>query len=237
MTNPPAPFVVAIDGPSGSGKSTVARQIAAARGYRYLDTGAMYRALTWYALHLGLDVEADLQGVAHAARDMPLDISLDPAVERVTVDGHEVTQEIRTQRITEHVSAIATNTLARPLVQQAQRDLIAAASPGIVVEGRDITTVIAPTAPVRVLLVASEESRLRRRARQQEDVDGALSGADLARQVLQRDAKDSAVSVFNIAADGVVTVDSSDLTLAETVAAVDSLVSDALAALDTPEAR
>ena len=161
-----APLTIAIDGPSGSGKSSVSKAVAARLGIGYLDTGAMYRALTWWCLERDLDL-TDVDAVAAAARDLPLDIGTDPGAPTVLVDGTDVTAAIRTTEVSTAVSAVATNREVRPVLQQLQRDLmarIAEQTGGVVAEGRDITTVVAPDARVRVLLTASEEARLRRRS-------------------------------------------------------------------------
>ena len=218
---PPSSLVVAIDGPSGSGKSTVARRVAEALGLRYLDTGAMYRALTWWALEQGVEL-GDRARVAELARDLPLEVGTDPRRPSVRVGDVDVADAIRETRISTAVSAVATNLGVRAELVARQRAIAAAG--GVVIEGRDITTVVAPEAPVRVLLTASETTRLHRRAR---DVHGAADAAALAAtrdQVLRRDADDAAVAHFLAAADGVDVVDSSELSLDQTVAAVLDLV-------------
>ena len=218
---PPSSLVVAIDGPSGSGKSTVARRVAEALGLRYLDTGAMYRALTWWALELGVDL-GDRARVAELARDLPLDVGTDPRRPTVRVGDVDVAEAIRETRISAAVSAVATNLGVRAELVARQRAIAAAG--GVVIEGRDITTVVAPEAPVRVLLTASETTRLHRRAR---DVHGAADAVAVAAtrdQVLRRDADDAAVAQFLAAAEGVDVVDSSELSLDQTVAAVLDLV-------------
>lgn len=222
----PAQIVVAVDGPSGSGKSSVSRDVARRLGLRYLDTGSMYRALTWWVLEQGVD-PADRDAVARLARDLPLEVRMDPADPGVSVDGTDVTAAIRETRITSAVSAIATNLAVREELVRRQREVAEAG--GVVIEGRDITTVVAPDAPVRVLLTASERARLARRAL---EVHGAADEAalDATRdQVLRRDADDSTVAAFHEAADGVTVVDSSALTLDETVEAVLGLVEQACA--------
>lgn len=222
----PAQIVVAVDGPSGSGKSSVSRDVARRLGLRYLDTGSMYRALTWWVLEQGVD-PADRDAVARLARELPLEVRMDPADPGVSVGGTDVTAAIRETRITSAVSAIATNLAVREELVRRQREVAEAG--GVVIEGRDITTVVAPDAPVRVLLTASERARLARRAL---EVHGAADEAalDATRdQVLRRDADDSTVAAFHEAADGVTVVDSSALTLDETVEAVLGLVEQACA--------
>lgn len=208
-------ITVAIDGPSGSGKSSVSKEAARRLGAAYLDTGAMYRAVTWHALDAGTDL-ADAAAVAAAVKAADLFISTDPDVEKVTIHGADVTEAIREPFVSAAVSAVATNLEARAELVARQRAIIAA-HPRIVAEGRDITTVVAPDAEARILLTASEEARLRRRGLQ---LGGTQSAAELEAQVLARDAKDSTVVNFQVAADGVVTVDSSDLDFEQTVATV-----------------
>jgi CMP/dCMP kinase len=215
------PLVVAIDGPSGSGKSSVSKEVARRLRLAYLDTGAMYRALTWFCLDRGIDLE-DRAAVEQAAEDLPLKISTSPLEEFVVVDGVDVTQAIREPAISAAVSAIATTLGARTELIRRQRQLITAHHRRMVVEGRDITTVVAPGAEVRMLLTASEEARLRRRGIQ---LGGTQSADQLAAQVTQRDARDSTVVNFTQAADGVVTLDSSDLDFEETVEAALGIVS------------
>jgi cytidylate kinase len=218
----PRGLVVAVDGPSGSGKSTVSRRVAASLGVRYLDTGAMYRALTWWALDQGVDL-ADGAAVADLARRLPLDMVQDPDQPRVVVGEVDVTAAIRETRVSEAVSAVATNLDVRAELVRRQRELIAAAveqTGGAVAEGRDITTVVAPDAPVRILLTADESARLARRALEVHGEDSAEALAATRAQVVVRDAKDSTVSQFLAPADGVVEIDSSHLGIDEVVAAV-----------------
>jgi cytidylate kinase len=217
-----APLTIAIDGPSGSGKSSVSKAVARRLGVGYLDTGAMYRALTWWCLERGLDL-TDTDAVASAARDLPLEIGTDPDAPTVVVDGTDVGEAIRTTQVSTAVSAVATNLEVRAVLQQLQRDLmarIAEQTGGVVAEGRDITTVVAPDARVRVLLTASEEARLRRRSA---ELHGAVDDAAVAAtrdQVLRRDRDDSTVSTFTEAAEGVVLLDTSDLDFDASVEAV-----------------
>ncbi|WP_181149955.1 (d)CMP kinase [Arthrobacter sp. MYb227] len=208
-------IVVAIDGPSGSGKSSVSKEAARRLNAVYLDTGAMYRAVTWHALDAGTDL-SDAAAVAAAVKAADLFISLDPDVEKITIHGTDVTETIREPFVSEAVSAVATNLEARAELVARQRAIIEA-NERIIAEGRDITTVVAPDADARILLTASEEARLRRRGIQ---LGGTQSEAELEAQVLARDAKDSTVVNFTVAADGVATVDSSDLDFEQTVLAV-----------------
>lgn len=219
-------FVVAIDGPSGSGKSSVSKQVARTLGYGFLDTGAMYRALTWWCLHQGVDL-ADAEAVTAAAQRFPLEIGTDPDVPTVVVDGTDVSAAIRETRISTSVSAVASIIPVREILRLFQRRLISEAGRargGVVAEGRDITTVVAPDAPVRILLTASEEARLARRSKELHGVAHADAVAATRSQIVDRDKADSAVSEFTVAADGVTTVDTSHLDFDGSVEAVLSVV-------------
>ncbi|EXG81426.1 cytidylate kinase [Cryptosporangium arvum DSM 44712] len=217
--------VIAVDGPSGSGKSSVCREVARTLGLRYLDTGAMYRAVTWAALDRGLDL-TDQPAVAALSRALVLDVATDPASPRIAVDGVDVTAAIRQTRISENVSAIATNLDVRSDLIARQRALIEEKGAGIVAEGRDITTVVAPDADVRLLLTADENARIARRARELHGNDDAASLAATHAQIATRDARDSTVVDFLVAADGVVEIDTSPLTFEQVVAAVLRVVSE-----------
>ncbi|MBF4994818.1 (d)CMP kinase [Arthrobacter gandavensis] len=210
------PLVVAIDGPSGSGKSSISREVARRLHANYLDTGAMYRAVTIACMRAGIDL-ADAVAVEAATRNADIELSTSPDAERVLVGGEDVTLAIREPEVSSNVSAVATTLGARAELVRRQQQLIKDSGLRIVAEGRDITTVVAPTAEVRILLTASEEARLRRRGVQ---LGGSQSAAALREQVLTRDVKDSTVVNFQQAADGVITVDSSDLDFEETVQAV-----------------
>jgi CMP/dCMP kinase len=216
-----ARLVIAIDGPSGSGKSTVSRRVAQQLGLGYLDTGAMYRALTWWVLDRGVD-PADVPAVGRLARELPLQLTGGASEPRVFVDGTDVTTDIRETRITAAVSKIATNLEVRAELVDRQREV--ARLGHVVIEGRDITTVVAPDATVRVLLTASEEARLARRALDVHGSDDSQSLAATRDQVVRRDADDSTVAAFHDAAEGVKVIDSSAQTVDETVAAVLALV-------------
>jgi cytidylate kinase len=229
----PAPsLVVAVDGPSGSGKSSVSREVARRLGLEYLDTGAMYRAACWSSLAAGLDL-ADQAAVAAHVRDLDLVMGTDPESPWVTVGGRDISTEIRETRISTAVSAVATNQDVRAELRDRQRALIDAARRGprggVVAEGRDITTVVAPDADVRLLLTASEEARLARRALDVHGTDDAAAVDATRDQVVRRDADDSTVSSFRVAAAGVVKIDSSVLDFEQTVEAVLAAVSRAAA--------
>jgi cytidylate kinase len=218
--------VIAIDGPSGSGKSTVAKAIAKRLGWAYLDTGAMYRAAAvWVEEHGALDQPARMPGLVSA---MPLEISLDPSAPRVALGDRDVTSLIRASSVSTLVSRVSTVIPVREVLVAWQRRLVAERrDPGIVVEGRDITTVVAPDADVRALVTASPAVRLRRRALDQFGQADAAAVAATEDEVLRRDRDDSTVAEFLQAPPGVTLIDSSDLTVDQTVDAVLALASPA----------
>lgn len=212
-------LVIAIDGPSGSGKSSTSRGVAQRLGLAYLDTGAMYRAVTCAFLDAGVD-PSDVAGVVEATEGASLEISTDPADQWVRVNGTDVTRRIREQEVSAKVSAVSTVPQCRANLVARQRAIIEAAPNGIVAEGRDITTVVAPDADLRVLLTADPEVRM---ARRRLDLGGDVDKATLADQVLRRDRDDSRLVDFTTAADGVIHLDGTYLTLEETIDAVVTL--------------
>ena len=226
-------IVVAIDGPSGSGKSTVSKQVASRLGLAYLDTGAMYRAAAWWCEHEGVDLE-DSEAVTHAVETMPLTMGVNPEAPGVVCGSEDIASAIRDPHIAAIVSKVATNLDVRAELARLQREIIhseAAGLPrafsagaGVVAEGRDITTVIAPDADVRLLITASEEARLARRAADLEAAGKDIDAAALRDQVVRRDQDDSAVSQFLTAPEGVTLVDTSDMDLPETVEHVIALI-------------
>lgn len=220
------PLTIAIDGPSGSGKSSVSRAAARSLGVGYLDTGAMYRAVTWWCLEQGVDLEQQ-EAVVRAAREMPLTMGTDPADSWVRVDGKAIDAEIRTTQISSVVSKVATNLDVREELRRRQRELmaqIAERTGGVIAEGRDITTVVAPDARVRILLTASEEARLRRRSAELHGEASESSIAATRDQIVRRDQDDSTVSAFHEAADGVMLLDTSQLDFEQSVQAVLEIV-------------
>ena len=211
VTDVEKPWSVAIDGPSGSGKASTARGVAERLGLAYLDTGAMYRAAAWLVADRNLDEPDD---IVDAIRTASQEISLDPAAFAIAIEGPEVTEAIREPRISAAVSKVATIQAVRDILIARQRELIAGAEQGIVAEGRDITTVVAPEAPVRVLLVADPAARI---ARRHAELGESVDQAQVTDQVIRRDADDSTVAAFTEAAPGVTVVDSTHLTLAEVI--------------------
>lgn len=210
------PLVIAIDGPSGSGKSSTSKGVAKALGLAYLDTGAMYRAVACAFLDAGV-APGDQAGVIEATTSAVLEISTDPQDQWVRVNGTDVTQRIREPEVSAKVSAVSTIAECRADLVARQRAIIEAAPNGIVAEGRDITTVVAPDADLRILLTADPEVRM---ARRQAELGGQLNAAQLADQVLRRDSDDSKLVNFTTAADGVTQLDGTYLSLEETIEAV-----------------
>ncbi len=207
-------LVVAIDGPSGAGKSSASRGVARALGLRYLDTGSMYRALTWWLLDRGIDV-TDVGLVAGLAAEPVIEIGTDPAAPWTRVDGKDVSEQIRTREVTNAVSAVAAVPRVRAHLIALQREIIAGGpgTQGIVAEGRDIGTVVAPDAPVKVFLTADGAARASRRTAE-------ASWSTRADQD-RRDGLDAAQS--GQAADAV-EMDSTRLSLDEVIGAIVRLV-------------
>jgi len=211
--------IVAIDGPAGSGKSSVSKASALKLGFGYLDTGAAYRALTWAVLENKINI-ADLSA-AEIAQAFDYAISLDPSHYWVKAFGIDVTEAIREPRVALRVSEVAGQPEVRLYMKELTRTLVAASAlPGVVVEGRDITTVIFPDAQTRILLTASEEVRLSRRSAE------LPAGVSLTEMVTKRDQTDSKVVDFMLPAEGVALLDSTELSFDATVDAVIHLVRD-----------
>lgn len=213
-------LIIAIDGPAGSGKSSVSKQVARNLDYGYLDTGAAYRALAWACLNLeGFDLDS------LAARDLTnefdYNISTNPDDFWVKVGNRDVTSAIREAEVAEFVSQVARIPEVRHYMRDLTRDIVSKVdSPAVVVEGRDITTVVAPDARIRILLTASEAVRLERRSAELSE----SSSESVKRQVSERDASDSKVVDFMTPAPGVLLVDTSDLNFNQSVSAVITLI-------------
>jgi cytidylate kinase len=203
--------IVAIDGPAGAGKSTVARRLAARLGFRYLDTGAMYRALTWLALEQGASLEdsALLATLAEANA-----VTFDPGG-GVAIGGRDVTEDIRGARIDRIVSTVARHPEVRAVMRERQQEL--AEEGDAVIEGRDIGTVVAPDAEVKVYLIAEPDVRARRRLSERPEI-----GADaLATDLRLRDQRDA---VRMQPAPDAITIDTTDIDIDAVVAQIEELV-------------
>ncbi len=220
--------VVAIDGPSGSGKSSVSRGVAELFGFRYLDTGAMYRAATWQVLQAGID-PADPLAVANEASKLFITSGTDPREPTIEVNGTDVAAAIRGDEVTNAVSLVSAVAEVRSTLVTLQRNEVAnslAAGQGIVVEGRDIGTVVLPDAAVKIFLTADAAVRARRRSRQDaQSQQGSRGDAATEESLLRRDQIDSQrkESPLRPAADAI-QVDATDLDLAQTIDAVVRLV-------------
>jgi cytidylate kinase len=218
------PLIIAIDGPSGAGKGTVARAVAAELGYRHVDSGAMYRAVGWKALRDGVALD-DGGAVARLAEQSSIEIT----AAHVTIDGHDVTRAIRTPAIDGAAASVARLPDVRAVLVARQREM--GAGGGIVMEGRDIGTVVFPHADVKVYLDASAEERAKRRANDPAHSGGPVAVADVATLLSERDRLDStrATSPLYIAPDAVV-VDT-------TGRSIEAVVKDVLQLVNTKGAR
>jgi cytidylate kinase len=213
-------LVIAMDGPAGSGKSSVSRGVARALGLRYLDTGAMYRAMTWWMLREGVPVD-DPAAVAARSGEPDLVCGTDPGHPVITVDGIDVSGPIRAQEVTGAVSAVAAVQAVREHLVALQRQIIG--DGGIVVEGRDIGTVVAPGAPIKIYLTASAEARAQRRNR---ELTGATLSATQA-DMVRRDRLDSTREADPLAqAADAIELDTTSLTLDEVIAEVVRITKD-----------
>jgi len=214
-----SPFVVAIDGPSGSGKSSTSRGVAERLSMDYLDTGAMYRAMTWALLRQGVDL-ADADAVAAASDAVTLASGTDPLDPTIHVDGTDVAEPIRTDEVTGSVSLVAAVPHVRELLVDLQRQVIAG-SDGIVVEGRDIGSTVAPDAPVKIYLVADPAARAARRAAETGETDTTATELSLAR----RDEIDSNRTASPLVqSEGAIVVDGTHLTLDEVIGTIVGIV-------------
>ena len=200
-------LVVAVDGPSGAGKSSASRGAATELGLRYLDTGSMYRALTWWLLDRGVDV-SDAGTVGALAAEARIEVGTDPQAPWVRVNGTDITSVIRTREVTDAVSAVAVVPRVRAHLIAQQRDIIAKAG-GIVAEGRDIGTVVAPDAPVKVYLTAAGAERASRRAAETSRPPDATR--------IDQDRRDRLDAAQSGKADDAVEIDSTSLSLDQVI--------------------
>lgn len=226
----PAAVIVAIDGPSGTGKSSTSKAVAAKLGLSYLDTGAQYRAITWWMISNGVDVQ-DAAAVANASAKPDIVSGTDPAAPTITVDGADASGPIRTQEVTAKVSAVSAVAEVRTRITELQREIAAAAEGGIVVEGRDIGTTVLPDADLKVFLTASPEARAARRSGELKGSQAAAGLAATRDALVKRDAADSSRKTSPLAkADDAVEVDTTELTLQQVIECVVTLVEEKRAA-------
>jgi CMP/dCMP kinase len=216
-------LTIAIDGPAGTGKSSVSRGLARMLDARYLNTGAMYRIVTLAVLRAGIDV-ADAEAIGNLAPRVDLAVGFDPDEDRAYLDGEDVSVEIRGDAVTNAVSAVSAVPAVRALLVERQREL-AGGIGSVVVEGRDIGTVVLPDADVKVFLTASAEERAQRRNDQNVAAGLGDDYAAVLADVRRRDHLDSTRAVSPLrAADDALVVDSSDMSESETIAVLLDLV-------------
>ncbi|MFE0879708.1 (d)CMP kinase [Streptomyces smyrnaeus] len=224
-------MIVAIDGPSGTGKSSTSKAVAAQLGLSYLDTGAQYRAITWWMLNNGVDV-ADPDAIAAAAGKPSIVSGTDPLAPAISADGVDASGPIRTPEVTAAVSAVSAVPEVRERITELQRTIAAKAGGGIVVEGRDIGTTVLPDADLKVFLTASAEARAARRNGELKAADGKPA-SDLAatqQALAARDKADSSRKTSPLKkADDAVEVDTTELSLEQVVECVVTLVEKAAA--------
>jgi cytidylate kinase len=211
----PNSLIIAIDGPSGSGKSSVSRAVATELGLDYLDTGSMYRAMTWFIQDLGIDV-TDAKSVAAAAKAEVIQPSIDPSEPGIRVAGQDVSVEIRGPQVTQGVSAVSAVPAVRELMVALQRDIAANSKSGIVVEGRDICAVVLPEAPVRLFITADPEARANRRAK-----ENGAEVTDTKEDLAKRDLADSTRTISPLEiATGARVIDTTYMELSDVIAQV-----------------
>jgi cytidylate kinase len=221
--------IVAIDGPSGTGKSSTSKAVAAQLGLSFLDTGAQYRAMTWWMISNGVDVN-DAGAVAAMAGKPVITSGTDPGSPGIAVDGVDASGPIRPPEVTSQVSAVSAVPEVRAVITTLQRSIASCAPHGIVVEGRDIGTTVLPDADVKIFLTASAEARAARRSGEL----GTTAKAEVAatkEELIKRDAADSTRKTSPLAkAADAAEIDTTDLTLAEVIERIVSLVEEKRAA-------
>ncbi|EJP31949.1 MULTISPECIES: (d)CMP kinase [Selenomonas] len=209
--------IIAIDGPAGAGKSTIAKRVAEQLGYIYIDTGAMYRAVAWKTLRSGEEVTD--AAILRAAADIDVRLSCTDGGTRVTVDGADVTGEIRTPEVTGIVSRVAALAPVRAKMVDLQRAMAGAGK--VVMDGRDIATNVLPNADVKVFLSASVEERARRRHKEMQEKGYDVDLAELQKEIAARDKQDSEREISPLRqADDAILIDSTGLSIEEVTARI-----------------
>lgn len=216
-------IVIAIDGPAGSGKSTVSKLIAKRLNLLYLDTGAMYRALTLKVMRGGIDFQ-DTQSIIKMAQDTEINLTVKPGEEiKVFLDGEDVSREIRTPEVTQNIKHVAGIPEVRERMVEIQRDI--ASRSGAVVEGRDIGTVVLPDTPFKFYVDATEEERSRRRFKELREKGIEVSLDEIKADVRQRDASDMNREVAPLKkAEGAIRIDTTEMSIEEVVDKILSLI-------------
>jgi len=213
-------MVIAVDGPSGSGKSSISKESARRLGFNFLDTGAMYRSLTWFCIEGKLtEEESIIEKISH--HDFNLDISINPLKEQVNVNGLDVTTFIRDNEITSQVSFYAAMPEVRRFLVSRQRELVNGSTKGIIVEGRDIGSVVLPNADFKIFITANDDVRARRRAKQLNSSEKDVLVAQRKRDLLDSSRKISPLVI----PDGAVVLDNSELDFEQSVLRFIELVS------------
>ena len=205
-------MVIAVDGPSGSGKSSISKESANRLGFKFLDTGAMYRSVTWFCITENLD-EEDLIIERINNKDFKLDISTDPLKDQVKVNDEDVSKIIREDEITSQVSHFAAMPKIRQFLVSKQRELVKASNSGIIVEGRDIGSVVLPEADFKIFITANDDVRAKRRAIQIDSNENDVLVAQRKRDLLDSSRKVSPLVI----PDGAVILDNSDLDFEQSV--------------------
>lgn len=209
------PLIIAIDGPSGSGKSSVSRAVATELSLDYLDTGSMYRAMTWFMQDLGVDL-TDSLAIAQAAKADAIEPSIDPSEPGIRVSGRDVSADIRGPEVTNAVSAVSAVPKVRELMVNLQREIATNSQAGIVVEGRDICSVVLPDAPVRLFITADPHARANRRAKENHSEISATRD-----DLEKRDLADSTRTLSPLEiAPGARVIDTTHMELSEVIAQV-----------------
>lgn len=219
-------LIIALDGPAGSGKSTTARLVAKDLGYTYIDTGAMYRAITLEALRNGISVDDEF-ALTLLVQSTQIELRMNNGVQHTFVNGEDVSERIRQYDVTSNVSAVSAVKSVRTAMVAMQQAI--GAKGGVVMDGRDIGTVVFPNADVKIFMVASISARAKRRLAELQNSDGGFSELDIANQLSERDKFDSEREESPLKkADDAIEIDTSDMTIEQQVQSIVAIVQTAL---------